>query len=155
MRAAAFILGNCAIIALAIGPAGAGQCTSEVDRLTKVLIAQEVGSGPSPSMWLSPSPLITGQADEAGSAAAQSTEMQQPPMTNRETTGSSSPTQGSGPKQDQASALGQEVQGLVAEAHSMAGAMNALERARFFDRQGKESECLSAVGMAKLISGFR
>jgi hypothetical protein len=37
----------------------------------------------------------------------------------------------------------------------MAEAMNALERARLLDQQGKESDCLSAVGMAKLISGFR
>jgi hypothetical protein len=33
--------------------------------------------------------------------------------------------------------------------------MTALERARMLDQQGQETECLSAVGQAKLISGAR
>jgi hypothetical protein len=123
------------------------------------------------------------QSGAASAAAEQSGKPQHPPTTimNRETTGSSTPSGSSQPKQehpptgamDRATAssaaspqdvqrqtegqptAAQQAQGQIAESHSMADAMNALERARLLDQQGKESECLSAIGMARLISGAR
>jgi hypothetical protein len=43
----------------------------------------------------------------------------------------------------------------IAQSHTMAGAMAALERARMLDQQGQETECLKAVGQAKLITAAR
>src|ERR1700680_2687385 len=46
MKTTTFILGTCALLALPIESAGAGQCTSEIDNMAKVLTAQDAGSGP-------------------------------------------------------------------------------------------------------------
>jgi hypothetical protein len=124
------------------------------------------------------------QSGAASAAAEQSGKPQHPPtaIMNRETTGSSTPSATPEPKQEhpptavmgretqgsaasrqdvqrqnlgQPTAAQQPQQGQIAQSHSMAGAMTALERARFLDQQGKETECLSTVGMAKLMSGAR
>lgn len=191
MKTTAFILGSCALLALPIASAAAGQCTAEIDKLSKVLTAHDAGSGPTPgspgsNMGQHPPTIAMNQADPGGAAsaaAAQSDKPQHPPtaVMNRETTGMSPPSGGDEAKQEhpptaamnqatQGSAasaqdvqrqnLGQptaaqEVQGQIVESHSMAAAMTNLERARFFDQQGKEEECLSALGMAKLLSGAR
>jgi hypothetical protein len=189
MKARVIILASCALLALPAS-AGAGQCTSEIDALNKVLIARDAGSGPTsgaPSAaGQHPPTTAMSQADQGGAASAaaeQSGKPQHPPTAtmSRETTGSSMPSAATEPKQEhpptavmsretQGSAsspqdvqrqnLGQptaaqQAQGQIVESHNMAGAMNALERARLLDQQGKESECLSAVGMAKLMSGAR
>jgi hypothetical protein len=49
----------------------------------------------------------------------------------------------------------QRIPGQIAASHDMAAATAALERARLFDRQGSEAECLSAIGQAKLLMGMR
>jgi hypothetical protein len=49
----------------------------------------------------------------------------------------------------------QEVQGQISDAHGIAAAMAALERARMLDQHGREADCQSAVGQAKLLSGAR
>jgi len=190
MKAKVIILASCALLALPAS-AGAGQCTSEIDALSKVLIAHDAGSGPTSGaatsgMGQHPPTTAMSQADQGGTASAaaeQSAKPQHPPTAtmNRETTGSSMPsgaaevkqehppttamnreTQGSAasPQDVQRQTQGQptaaqQAQGQIAQSHGMAGAMNALERARSLDQQGKESECLSAVGMAKLMSGAR
>jgi|SRR5215813_10155525 len=189
MNARAFVLASCALLALPAS-AGAGQCTSEIEALSKVLIAHDAGSGPTPGApsgtGQHPPTTAMSQADQGGAASAaaeQSGKPQHPPtaIMNRETTGSSTPsapaeskqehpptavmgreTQGSAasPEDVQRQNLGQptaaqQAQGQIVESHSIAGAMNALERARLLDQNGKESECLSAVGMAKLMSGAR
>lgn len=189
MKARAIILASCALLALPAS-AGAGQCTSEIDALSKVLIAHDAGSGPTSGaasgMGQHPPTTAMSQADQSGTASAaaeQAGKPQHPPTAtmNRETTGSSMPsgaaemkqehpptaamnreTQGSAasPQDVQRQTQGQptaaqQAQGQIVASHSMAGAMSALERARLLDQQGKESECLSAVGMAKLISGAR
>jgi hypothetical protein len=190
MKAKAFILGTCALLALPVASAGAGQCTSEIAALSKVLVAHDAGSGPTSGtasgMGQHPPTTAMSQADQgsaASTAAEQSGKPQHPPtaIMNRETTGSSMPSAAPEPKQEQppTAVMGRETQGSAAspqdvqrqnlgqptaaqqaqgqivESHSMAGAMTALERARFLDQQGKETECLSAVGMAKLMSGAR
>ena len=154
MKAAAFMLATCAAMALPIGSVAAGQCTAEVEKLKTVLTAQDAGSGsgPSASMWMAPSPFVPSPAAEGGAApTAQPIETDASTAMIRETTGSSVPNNGPVARQDRPA----DLQSRIAETHSMAGAMNAIERARLLDAQGKENECLSAVGMAKLISGFR
>jgi hypothetical protein len=189
MKVRTFILAGCALLALPAA-AGAGQCTSEIDNLAKILVARDAGSGPTSGaasgMGQHPPTTAMSEADKgsaASAAAEQSGKAQHPPtaIMNRETTGSSTPsappeaktehpptaamnreTQGSAasPQDVQRQTQGQptaaqQAQGQIVEAHSVASAMNALERARLLDQQGKESECLSAVGMAKLMSGAR
>jgi hypothetical protein len=109
MRTTAFILASWALLAVPIGSAGAGQCTSEIDRLTSALDRETVGSG-----------------STNGSAAAAPDAQQR-----------------------------QAAQNEISTSHDMAAAMATLERARLFDRHGSETECLSAVGQAKLLSGSR
>jgi hypothetical protein len=189
MKITPIILASCAVVAFA-APAGAGQCTSEIDARAKVLAAGDAGSGPSagaPSgMGQHPPTTAMSQADQGGAAsaaAAESTKPQHPPTAamTRETTGSapagdgatargqhpptavmSQETQGSAasPQDVQRQTQGQptaaeQAQGQIRASHDMASAMAALERARMYDRQGSEAECLSAVGQAKLISGAR
>src|SRR5215216_2346605 len=97
MKITAFIFGSCALLALPINPAGAGQCTGEIDNLAKVLAAHDAGSGPTPGtvssqMGQHPPTTALNEADQGGaasSAAAQSGRPQHPPTAamNRETTG--------------------------------------------------------------------
>ena len=183
-----FILASCALLALPIGAAGASQCTSEIENLSKILAARDAGSGPTPGGPLGagqhPPTAAMSQADQGGAAsaeAAQANKPQHPPTEamNRETTGMAPPaapkpeqhpptaamnqaTQGSAasPQDVQRQNQGQptaaeEVQGQISEAHGIAAAMAALERARMLDQHGREADCLSAVGQAKLMSGAR
>jgi len=189
MKTMPFVLASCALLALPTGAAAASKCTSEIDNLSKVLAAQEAGSGPTPGAPLGagqhPPTTAMSQADQSTAAsaeAAQANKPQQPPTAamTRETTGMAPPsasapkadehpptaamnqaTQGAASPQDvqrqnqgQPTAA-QEVQGQIAESHGIAGAMAALERARMFDQHGREADCLSAVGQAKLMSGAR
>jgi hypothetical protein len=125
------------------------------------------------------------QADtstEASRAAEQSDKTQHPPTArmNRETTGSTMPTyevekpephpptaamnqatSGAASSQD----VQRQTQGQPTAAqqpgkqidfsHTLASAMASLEQARQFDRQGAETECLRALGEAKLMLGTR
>jgi hypothetical protein len=202
MKIAASVLATCALLALPTA-AGAGQCTSEIESLSKVLAANDAGSGPTSGTAAStgqhPPTIAMSEQDQSGTAsrsAAESGQPQHPPtaIMNRETTGMSpssgesemrSPrtpdehpptaamnqaTQGSAASpqdvqqqnQGQPTAASAPTQGLkqdpktdIAQSHTMAGAMAALERARMLDQQGQETECLSAVGQAKLITGAR
>jgi len=152
MKAAAIILGSCALLAATLTQAAAGPCTAEVESLSKVLSAQATGSGSSPSTQEYQANLSIG-SDQAASGASASDDATVPPGRSRETTGSSMPMPSADPKPDRMASG--TVDWQIAEAHSMTGAMNSLERARLFDQQGKETDCLRSVGMAKLISGFR
>jgi hypothetical protein len=170
MKPTAFVLGTCALLAFPLAPgalpalAAAGSCANEIASMTKILIAPD-GSESAPSMaqWQMgqhPPIMARGEDSQGGEPAPQWDEPQRPfATTSRETTGSApSSRDDAGPAEpgNQASAMSPgTTQELIAESHSLAGAMSALERARLLDQQGKENECLSAVGMAKLISGVR
>jgi hypothetical protein len=135
------------------------------------------------AMGQHPPTIAMSQADQAGTAsqsAAQSEKMQHPPtaMMNRETTGaapSATPparephpptdvmnkeTQGSAasPQDVQRQTQGQptaaqQAQGQASLSRDKSGAMAALDEARAFDQQGKEAECMTALGRAKLMFG--
>jgi len=151
MRPTAFILGSSLLLSVSIGPAAAGLCTSEVDKVRQALIGQN------PDARLAPSFALNADRSTA--------------MMSRETTGSAPPADSQPDSQGSAGVSGQEPKSQgetqnpagaaldpkedIFASHMMAGAISAIERARLLDRQGKESECLSAVGMAKLMSGLR
>src|SRR5262249_5528884 len=196
MKIMALVLGSCALLALPINAAGAGQCASEIDSLSKMMTAQDAGSGPTPgapgsTMGQHPPTTAMSQADTGGTASAaasRSNRPQLPPTAamNRETTGMSTPesaqprpeanppgaagehpptaamtreTQGiaTSPqdvqRQNQGQPTAAEIKSKIAETHSLANAMGELQRARFLDQQGKEAECLSALGHARLMMG--
>jgi len=86
MRAQTIILTTSAIFALSIGVAEAGQCTSEIDSLSKVLAAKDAGSGPTSTGSVTsgqhPPTTAMSQADQettASRAAAESSKPQHPP----------------------------------------------------------------------------
>ena len=100
MKTTVFILASCAMLAVPIGAANAGQCTAEIGNLSKTLAAHDAGSGPTPGAPLGagqhPPTAAMSQADQSGaasSAATQANKPQQPPtdVMNRETTGTASP----------------------------------------------------------------
>lgn len=196
MKTMALVLGGCALLALPINAAGAGQCASEIDSLTKMMAAHDAGSGPSPgapgsNMGQHPPTTAMSQADPGGTASAaasRSDRLQHPPTAwmNRETTGMSTPesteprpdanppagagehpptaamnreTQGTATspqdvqRQNQGQPTASQIKGQIATTHSTANAMNELQRARALDQQGKEAECLSAIGHARLMMG--
>lgn len=150
MKAAAIILGSCALLAVPLTPAAAGPCTAEVENLSQVLSARAASPNSSPSLQDYQANLNTGA--ESAAAATASDEATVPAGRSRETTGSSMPLPSADPKPEKTFGTGDP---QIAEAHSMAAVMNSLERARLFDQRGKEIDCLRALGMAKLISGFR
>jgi hypothetical protein len=203
MKIATSVLATCALLALPAA-AGAGQCTSEIDSLSKTLAANDAGSGPTPGTAATtagqhPPTVAMSEQDQSGAAsraAAESGQPQHPPtaVMNRETTGMSPssgesdmrsartpdehpPTATMNQAMQGGAASAQDVQRQnqgqktaataatqdpkqdaktdIAQSHTMAGAMAALERARMLDQQGQETECLSAVGQAKLITGAR
>jgi hypothetical protein len=172
---------------LSVGSAGAGQCTSEIDSLTKALASRDAGSGPTVGVPGSgpgqhPPTSTMGQADPSGAAsraAAQSDRPQHPPTDamNREATGSAEASGGtqiapssSGDMQTKeqptaSATMNRETHGTGSApaghadqrplSQHMSVVSAELERARMFEQQGKEAECLSVVAQAKLLLGSR
>jgi hypothetical protein len=83
-----WIFGLCVLVALPIGIAEAGQCTTEIENVTKLLAARDAGSGPTAGAATSttigqyPPSAAMGAADlstAASSTAAESGRPQHPP----------------------------------------------------------------------------
>jgi hypothetical protein len=122
--------------------ANAGPCASEIEIVTKNLAATDAGSGPT----LAPG--------TTGKQAPSSPSRQHPPTeVRRETEGKATSaqdvrrqTQGEPTASEQGS-RGAAANDRVAEVN------NALQRARALDSQGKESECMESVRIAKELLG--
>jgi hypothetical protein len=148
------MLGSAVLLALSVGPATAGPCTSEIDKLTQVLMARNADTSMPPVPTRMSQLLSTTTRETTGSAPASS-------EAEHGTTGVPGPeAQGTGASAPPSANRGRQAAALnpnedIFASHMMAGAMSSLERARLLDREGKESDCLSAVGMAKLMSGLR
>jgi hypothetical protein len=140
---------------------------------------------PGSAMGQHPPTSAMSQADQGGAAsatAAQTDKPQHPPTAqmNRETTGaapSADPparqphpptdvmnreTQGSAAsppdvrrQTEGKPTAAQQAQGQASLSGDKSGAMAALEQARAFDQQGKEAECVTALGRAKLMFGLK
>lgn len=102
MKRITLLLGTCALVALPIGTAAAGPCTSEIDNLAKLMAARDAGAGPTAgaagtTTGQHPPTAAMGAADPsttASSAAAQSARPQHPP-----TAAMNEATQGGGQSQ--------------------------------------------------------
>ena len=130
MRLTASILGTCALLALPI-QAGAGQCTTEIDSVTKLLASRDAGSGPTSGTNAAapgqhPPTTAMSQEDrstQASRAAAESNRPEHPPTAamNRETTGMSTPSD-SDMRRDEhppTATMNQQLQGGAASPHDL------------------------------------
>jgi hypothetical protein len=191
MKRIALTFGACVLVALPMGTAEAGQCTIEIENVTKLLASRDAGSGPtaggaaSTTVGQHPPSAAMGAADPstaASSAAAESGRPQHPPTaTMNEATRGGGPSSADTPPREQhppTTAMGQATQGGAASpqdvqsqirggptaaqqaegarrpaAENMAAVQAALNEARGFDQNGKESECMDAIQRAKRLGG--
>ena len=141
MKTRTFILASMALFALGVGSATSGPCTIEIDGLAKTLAAKDAGSGP------------TAGASGGTQSAARPSD-QHPP-----TAAMSQETQGkaTSPEDVRRQTAGQPTAAQQGTTGAAAGpdASSALNRARALDQQGKEAECMQAVGEAKQLAGPR
>jgi hypothetical protein len=88
MKTTALMFGTCILVTLPMATAEAGQCTAEIENVTKLLASRDAGSGPtaggaaSPTVGQHPPSAAMGAADPstaASSAAAESGRPQHPP----------------------------------------------------------------------------
>jgi hypothetical protein len=125
--------------------ANAGPCATEIDNITKSLAAADAGSGPT----LAPGTTRT-QAPSASSGQHPPTEVM-----GRETQGKATSDQDVR-RQTQGQPTAEEQGRRGARANDkMAQVDSALQRARAFDGQGKEPECMESVREAKELLGQR
>ena len=124
MRISKLVLTSCAILGLGTASAGAGPCNQQIVELSKRLAAVDAGSGPTTGH---PAPMAGDQKGEHPGTALMS----------KETEGKATSAQDV-----------QRQSGVKIEAS------NALDRARSFDAQGKEAECMDEVKKAKQVAGL-
>lgn len=124
MKGPSLALISCTLFVLGTANASAGPCSQEIVEVTKTLAASDAGSGP--------------------------------------TTGTPAPTAGDQKGQHPGTALvSKETQGKATSPQDVqrqsgvkSAASQALERARAFDSQGKEAECMNEVKSAKQLAGL-
>ena len=142
MRAQILAMAGVAALTLAIGPAAAGPCTVQIDKLSKAFAAKDAGSGPT--------------SGATGSISTATTPGQHPP-TNRmsqEASGkATSPEDVRRQTQGQPTAA-QQGQGSTFD-DRMARASAELDRAKAFDEQGKKTECTASLRQARRLSGLK
>jgi hypothetical protein len=147
MKIQTFVLASAALLALGAGSATAGPCTMEIDGLAKSMAAKDAGSGPT-----------SGAGGGAQSTARTSDQQQHPPgaIMGKETEGkAASPEDVRRQTAGQPTATEQGKTGAAAGPGNSVEASRALDRARALDQQGKEAECMAAVGEAKQLAGPR
>lgn len=144
MKASICIVGASILFALQVGPAAAGACTVEIGNLTKMMSARDAGSGP------------TSGTSAAGSAPTSAGTSQHPPtaIVGQEAQGkATSPEDVRRQTEGRPTSAQQAQSGKPAGQGDKVGASAALDRARGFDRDGKEAECMDAVQQAKRLFG--
>jgi len=147
MKTNTFVLASVALFAFGAGSAIAGPCTMEIDNLTKTIAAKDAGSGPT-----------SGPAGAAQSTARPSDQQQHPPgaIMGKETEGkATSPEDVRRQTAGQPTTTQQGTTGAGAGPGNTIEASRKLELARSLDQQGKEAECMAAVGEAKQLAGQR
>jgi hypothetical protein len=141
MKIMAFICAGTALFVVGIGPSMAGPCTAEIDTLAKTIAAKDAGSGPTSGASAAAQPPVSGAKQPQHPAGAVMSQEAQgkatsPEDVRRQTAGQPTATQEGTTGAHAGPRLGME-------------ASSALDRAREFDRQGKEAECMEAVREAK------
>jgi hypothetical protein len=140
MKTTVFLLGA---LALSIGTARAGPCTTEIENLTKLMASRDAGSGPTAGG-------STASPSESGEAPRE----QHPPtaaMSRATQGGAASPQDVQSQIRGGPTAVQQQEGVRRPAAENLAAAQTALELAREFDRTGKEDECMDAVQRAKRL----
>jgi hypothetical protein len=170
-----------ALLGMSMSAAQAGPCTTEIDNLTKTMASKDAGQGPTSGAGTStlagtsagqhpPTEAMSKQTQGVATSsqdvrlqnAGQPTAAQkgaketppQPPTAamNQQTQGQAAPSGGQPPT----AAMSEKTQGQMpapGPAMNTADASAALTRARQADAQGKEADCISAIGEAKRLSG--
>ena len=139
------MLTSLALLSWIPSAAHAGPCATEIETVTKSLAAADAGSGPT-----------LGQGTTRTQAPSSSSG-QHPPaaVMRRETEGKATSDQDVRRQtQGEPTAAEQGRRGAGAN-DKMAQVDNALQRARDFDSQGKESECMDSARKAKELLGQR
>jgi hypothetical protein len=140
--AKASIIGVGLLITLGFTPAQAGPCTSEINKL---MASHDAGSGPT-----------AGATPSTSTAQVESSTAQHPPtaLMGKETEGrAASPADVQRQTAGQPTAAQQPPQPDTTSQKS--SALAALDRARSFDQQGREAECMDAVNQARQLSIVR
>ena len=183
MNTKMFVFANCAVLALGISAARGGPCSEQIDNMTKILASKDAGSGPTPGTGSTstatspagqhPPTAVMGKETQGIATSPEDVRRQtagQPPASQQSTTGSSTehpptasmgqatqgqaaPPGGHPPTAATSSAVQSQMQPPAAGAVNTSEASAALDRAREFDRQGKEADCMNAIGEAKRLSG--
>jgi hypothetical protein len=167
------LLLSAAFLVMGIGSAAAGPCTGRIDEISKLMASRDAGSGPtstgSSQMGQGGAATSTSaiQASPAGSPGVAATPREVPkageaPKTEA-TAAMNAATQNraTSPSDVRAQTQGQPTSSQVAQgaksinSDSMKQAMAALDRARTFDREGKEADCMSAAQEAGQLSGSK
>jgi hypothetical protein len=140
------VIGTCLLLLLSAAPANAGPCTDAIHSLSKVLASRDAGSGPT-----------AGAASSHSGTTAESpggSNQQHPPtaIISKETEGRAASAE-----DVQRQTAGQPTAGEQAQRPAPSttpqSAGDALNRARMFDQEGNETECMSAVQEAKQLLG--
>jgi hypothetical protein len=119
----------------------------EIDSLTKTIAAKDAGSGPT-----------SGAAGAAQQTARPADQQQHPPgaTMGKETEGkATSPEDVRRQTAGQPTTTQQGTTGAATGSGNTIEASRKLEMARSLDQQGKEAECMTAVGEAKQLAGPR
>ena len=146
-------------LAASAGVAVAGPCTGRIDDLSKQLASRDAGSGPTnpgASQATQGGPVNTTGAIQVPKAG-ETPKTEATPAMNAVTQGrATSPSDARAQTQGQpTSAQVAQGTGTAAGADNMRQAMAALDKARAFDREGKEADCMSAAQEAGRLSGMK
>ena len=145
MKTQTFVLASVALFALGVSSATSGPCTMEIDGLAKTFAAKDAGSGPT-----------SGAGGGVPSSAQKSDQHPPSAIMGQETQGkATSPEDVRRQTAGQPTATEQGKTGAAAGSGNSVEASRALDRARALDQQGKEAECMAAVGEAKQLAGPR
>jgi hypothetical protein len=137
------MIGSAVMLLMSIAPANAGPCTDAINSLSKVLASRDAGSGPT-----------VGAAPSQGAKSQAGSTQQHPPtaIIGKETEGrAASPQDVQRQTAGQPTAAEQPQQPKAGPPQQSAS--EALNRARMFDQQGNETECMAAVQQAKQLLG--
>jgi hypothetical protein len=158
MRTKTFLLMGVISLVTSVATAWAGSCTGRIDAVSKQMASHDAGSGP-----IHPGGAQAGQGGNVSSTGAiQVPKAGETPKTEA-TPAMNAVTQGraTSPADARAQTQGQPTSAQVAQGAETAAsdnvrqAMASLDRARTFDREGKEADCMSAVQEADRLFGMK
>ncbi|WP_424629833.1 hypothetical protein [Bradyrhizobium sp. SYSU BS000235] len=182
MNAKALIFAGCAVLALD-GAAQAGPCSEQIGSLTKLFASKDAGTGPTSGAGSARTatgeagqhPPTTAMSEQTKGIATSPEDVRRqtaglPPAAQQQTTGTATehpptaamdqatrsqaaPPGGQPATAAMSAATESQMPPRDTSAVNMPEASLALDRAREFDRQGNEADCMNSVGEAKRLSG--